>query len=188
MPATASRLKLTHKLQRLKYKQDKLRLTSNKRYCIQFVYKNTITCIFFTIFKSYKQLLKIIQRLFALISRVSQKLLSINLPQFRFTMNTRVYNNTIKTDVLLCYSGILGLQWNFDNFNPLYFQHDGASSHYTAVVQNYHYEFFQRKVIGCWGAIEMPPRSSDLTLPMDSFLRVLSKTKFMLQIHKQLKN
>ena len=64
---------------------------------------------------------------------------------------------------------ILGLQINYDNFNTLYFQHDDATQHHARLVSDCVDEVFDAKVIGKQGAIEMPPRSPDLT-PMDFFL------------------
>ena len=82
---------------------------------------------------------------------------------------------------------IPGLQMNYDNFNLLYFQHDGAPPHYAVAVRNYVDESFHGKVIGRRGSIEMPPRSPDLT-PMDFFsFGATLKIKSMLQNHKQLR-
>lgn len=66
--------------------------------------------------------------------------------------------------------------YNFDNFSSLYFQYDGALPYYITIVQNCVDEVFQWRVIGRRGAIEIPPRSPDLT-PMDFFLWVYVKDK-----------
>lgn len=63
---------------------------------------------------------------------------------------------------------IPGLQLDVDRFNSLYFQHDGAPPHSPTNVRTNINEVDQRKVIARWGAMQMPPRSPDLT-PMDSF-------------------
>lgn len=51
----------------------------------------------------------------------------------------------------------------------LIFQQDGAPPHYSQNVRNYLNNTFPRRWIGRRGAIEWPPRSSDLS-PLDFFL------------------
>jgi hypothetical protein len=51
----------------------------------------------------------------------------------------------------------------------MWFQHDGAPTHFTNVVSEYKDETFGNRWIGRRGSITWPPRSPDLT-PMDFFL------------------
>ena len=60
------------------------------------------------------------------------------------------------------------------DFNKLYFQQDGAPSHYATAVRNLLDETFPDKWIGRRGPIEFPPRSPDIT-PMDFFVRGVIK-------------
>ncbi|KAG8241187.1 hypothetical protein J6590_100311 [Homalodisca vitripennis] len=59
-----------------------------------------------------------------------------------------------------------GLMTFAENFQELYFQHDGAPPHYATAVRDYLNERFQRKFIVRRADIYMPPRSPDIT-PMD---------------------
>lgn len=55
-----------------------------------------------------------------------------------------------------------------ENLNRLYFQQDGAPSHYSAIVQDALNAKFPNRWIGRGGPIAWPPRSPDLT-PCDFF-------------------
>ncbi|KAG8295897.1 hypothetical protein J6590_069830 [Homalodisca vitripennis] len=46
-----------------------------------------------------------------------------------------------------------------ENFQELYFQHDGAPPYYATAVRDYLNKRFQRKVIGRRADIDMPPHS-----------------------------
>lgn len=56
-----------------------------------------------------------------------------------------------------------------DEFNQLWFQHDGAPAHFALRVRRVLDENFPHRWIGRRGTIEWPPRSPDLT-PLDYFL------------------
>ncbi len=56
-----------------------------------------------------------------------------------------------------------------DNFQELYFMHDGAPAHFKNVVREWLCEKFTGRVIGRRGNVEWPPRSPDLN-PLDFFL------------------
>ena len=60
------------------------------------------------------------------------------------------------------------LQQQQPNLHDLYFQQDGAPSHYFRGVQEHVDETFLLKWIGRKGPIDWPARSTDLT-PMDFF-------------------
>ena len=51
----------------------------------------------------------------------------------------------------------------------MYFQHDGASPHYTQRVREYLNESFPNLWLGRGGPVAWPPRSPDLT-PLDYYL------------------
>lgn len=68
------------------------------------------------------------------------------------------------------------LQMTNENFHDIYFQHDGAPPHYAIRVREYVERVFGGKTIGRGMAIEMPPRSPDLT-PMDFFFWGFVKEK-----------
>lgn len=72
-----------------------------------------------------------------------------------------------------------GLEATYENKltnGTLYFQHDGAPSHYATAVRTYLNATFKAGVIGRCGSIDWPPRSSDLT-PLDFFLWGYMKDK-----------
>ncbi|KAG8292275.1 hypothetical protein J6590_043527 [Homalodisca vitripennis] len=54
-----------------------------------------------------------------------------------------------------------------ENFQELYFQHDGAPPHYVTAVRDYLNERFQRKAIGRWACIDMPPTFIQLCLDIN---------------------
>ena len=64
------------------------------------------------------------------------------------------------------------------NFDELYFQQDGAPSHYTRTVRDYLHRVFPQRWFGrhWFGSIEWPPNSPDLT-PTDFFLWGVVKIK-----------
>ena len=41
---------------------------------------------------------------------------------------------------------VLGFQSNYDNFNTLYFRHDGATPHYARAVSYTHLDVYKRQV------------------------------------------
>jgi hypothetical protein len=53
--------------------------------------------------------------------------------------------------------------------SQLYFQHDGASPHYTRHVREYLDESFPNRWLGRGGPLAWPPRSPDL-IPLDYYL------------------
>jgi len=59
---------------------------------------------------------------------------------------------------------------------PMYFQHDGAPSHYTRHVTQHLNDTFPNRWIGRGGTINWPPRSPDLT-PLDFCLWGLMKSE-----------
>jgi len=58
----------------------------------------------------------------------------------------------------------------------MYFQHDGAPSHYTRHVMQHLNDTFPNRWIGCGSTINWPPRSSELT-PLDFCLWGLMKSE-----------
>jgi len=58
----------------------------------------------------------------------------------------------------------------------MYFQHDGAPSHYTRYVMQHLNDTFPNRWIGRGTTINWPPRSPDLT-PLDIYLRGLMKSE-----------
>jgi len=46
----------------------------------------------------------------------------------------------------------------------MYFQHDGAPSHYTRHVMQHHNDTFPNKRIGRGSTTDWPPRSPELTM------------------------
>ena len=50
--------------------------------------------------------------------------------------------------------------------NQMYFQHDGATPHYTNRVRELLHELFPNRWLGRSGPVSWPPRSPDLT-PLD---------------------
>jgi len=53
--------------------------------------------------------------------------------------------------------------------SQMYFQHDGASPHYTWRVREYLNDYFPNRWLGHGGPVALPPRSPDLT-PLDFYL------------------
>lgn len=70
---------------------------------------------------------------------------------------------------------VSNLQNTSDNFQNLYFQHDGVP-HTMLIVHDYISEVFNGKVIGWWGFIEMLLRSPDL-MSTDFHLGILWNIK-----------
>lgn len=179
MPATESRLQLTHKLQRLNTNKINWDWQATKEIAYN-LYTKIPLHVYFLQYSSHisscLRLYNVCLLSYKGCPRSYYPSIYRNSDIYYENQSVQQYN---ETDVLLYYSGILGLQLNFDNFNLLYFQHDGASSHYRlhSSCTKYLDEVFQRQVIGRWRAIEMPPRSSDLTLAMDSFLKGFVKDK-----------
>ena len=61
------------------------------------------------------------------------------------------FDGTVKADSYLQMLNtyvVPRLQINYDTFDTLYFQHDGATPHYARVVQDYVNEMFDGKVTG----------------------------------------
>jgi hypothetical protein len=58
----------------------------------------------------------------------------------------------------------------------MYFQHDGATFHYTRLVMQHLNDIFRNRWIGRGSTIKWPPRSSDLT-PLDFRLWVWMKSE-----------
>jgi len=58
----------------------------------------------------------------------------------------------------------------------MYFQHDGAPSHYTRHVMQHLSDTFPKRWIGCGSTINWPPRSPDLT-PLDFCFGGLMKSE-----------
>jgi len=58
----------------------------------------------------------------------------------------------------------------------MYFQHDGAASHYTQHVMQHLNDTFPNRWISCGSTINWPPRSPDLT-PLDFCLWALMNSE-----------
>ncbi len=56
-----------------------------------------------------------------------------------------------------------GIKTHEDNFEELYYQHDGAPAHYAVSVREFLDREFDGRIIGRRGQIEWPARSPDLT-------------------------
>ncbi len=72
------------------------------------------------------------------------------------------------TYLLMLNDDVLPVISQWEEFERLTFQHDGAPPHYSRTVRNFLDETFP-EWIGRRGTIEWPPRSSDMT-PPDFFL------------------
>ena len=78
------------------------------------------------------------------------------------TGDTRSYVNTLTNNFFPAVS-------SWSDIEDRWFQHDGASAHFSKVARTWLDQHFTNRWIGRRGEIEWPPRFPDLTLP-DFFL------------------